>query len=69
MPYRRFLVANLGGGIVWVTLAVTAGYLLGPQLHHLLTIAVLAGNAVRWGLLLVAGRFVTFRVVRWLHSS
>ncbi len=69
MPYRRFLVANLGGGIVWVTLAVTAGYLLGPQLHDLLAIAVLAGSTIRWGLLLVAGGFVAFRVIRWLRAS
>jgi membrane-associated protein len=69
MPYRRFLLANLGGGIVWVTLAVVAGYLFGPHLHRLLTIAVLAGSAIRWVLLLGVAGFATFRVVRWYRSS
>ena len=69
MPYRRFVLANLAGGIVWVTLAVTGGYLLAPELHRLLTIAVLARSAARWGLVAVAGAFVIYRLVRWLRSS
>lgn len=69
MPYRRFLLANLAGAVVWVSLAVSVGYALGPQLHDLLTIAVLAGSVMRWGLLLVAGGFVAFRVIRWLRAS
>lgn len=69
MPYRPFLLANLAGGVLWVTLAVSAGHALGPQLHDLLAIALLAGSAVRWGLILVAAGFVAFRVVRWLRAS
>ncbi len=31
MPYRRFLVFNAAGGIVWGAVVVTAGYLAGAS--------------------------------------
>jgi membrane protein DedA with SNARE-associated domain len=35
MPWRRFLVFNAAGGIVWSTLYGTGAYLLGTQIHNL----------------------------------
>lgn len=34
MPWRRFVVANAAGGLVWVSIVVTVGLLLGSNLDH-----------------------------------
>jgi undecaprenyl-diphosphatase len=43
MPYGRFAVYNLGGGILWVTLFVLAGYFFGnlPQVESRLSLVIL----------------------------
>lgn len=49
MPWPRFLLANAAGAAVWTGLVVTAGLLIGGNLHRahaLLTWAGLAGLAV-----------------------
>ena len=35
MPYRRFLVANIAGGIFWAAVSAGAGYLAGTQWRKL----------------------------------
>jgi membrane protein DedA with SNARE-associated domain len=39
MPWRAFLIANAGGGIIWVAVFGIGGYFFGKlllQLHHAL---------------------------------
>jgi membrane-associated protein len=45
MPYKRFLTFNVGGGVVWVTAFIFAGYAFGnipavKQQFHLVIIAI-----------------------------
>ncbi len=45
MPFMRFLGWNVLGAIIWCTLVVTVGYLLGDELYR---VAGLAHAARRW---------------------
>ncbi|HVN28248.1 MAG TPA: DedA family protein [Candidatus Binataceae bacterium] len=45
MPFFRFLGWNLLGAIVWCTLVVTIGYLVGDELYR---VAEMAHHAQRW---------------------
>lgn len=60
MPWRRFLVSNAAGGIVWATAYGTAAFLLGGEVDRLSRpLAVgfgLAGAAVMVAALLVLRR-------------
>jgi len=42
MPYRRFVVANVAGAVLWGTAMVAAGYLAGSSWQH---VAHLVSNA------------------------
>jgi undecaprenyl-diphosphatase len=55
MPYRRFVVFNVTGGILWGTAFVVLGYLAGVSWH---TVASTAGTAG-----LVAGAVVVVAIV------
>jgi membrane protein DedA with SNARE-associated domain len=49
MPWRRFLVFNAAGGIIWSTFWGTAAYVAGTQVERAsrpLSIAFVAGGAV-----------------------
>jgi membrane-associated protein len=49
MPYRRFLAANVAGGVTWATAAVMLGYLSGgptPWSHGVLVAWSVLGTAV-----------------------
>jgi membrane protein DedA with SNARE-associated domain len=46
MPWRRFLVFNAAGGIVWSTLYGTGAYLLGTQIHNLTRTAAIVFGAL-----------------------
>lgn len=46
MPYRRFLVWNAAGGIVWASLMGTLGYLFGTQLPLIERIVQRSGLAL-----------------------
>lgn len=48
MPFLRFLAWNVLGAVIWCTLVVTVGYLLGDELYRAL---MLAHSATRWILL------------------
>jgi membrane-associated protein len=43
MPYGRFILYNVGGGIIWVTSFVLAGYFFGnlPQVESRLSQVIL----------------------------
>jgi membrane protein DedA with SNARE-associated domain len=44
MPWRRFLVFNAAGGIVWATVFGTGAYVLGTQIHTLTRDAAIVGG-------------------------
>lgn len=50
MPFLRFLAWNVLGAIVWCTLVVTVGYLVGDGLYR---VAMLVHSATRWALLAI----------------
>jgi membrane protein DedA with SNARE-associated domain len=43
MPWRRFLVFNAAGGILWAILYGTGAYVLGTQIHNLSRNAAIVG--------------------------
>ncbi len=45
MPFARFLGWNVLGAIVWCSVVVTIGYLVGDELYH---VAEMAHSASRW---------------------
>jgi membrane protein DedA with SNARE-associated domain len=59
MDWRRFLVANVAGGVAWATIIGLAGYNLGKQARHLLGTAGIIILVVAAGLLVA-----TFIAVR-----
>jgi membrane protein DedA with SNARE-associated domain len=50
MPFLRFLAWNVLGALLWCTLVVTVGYLVGDELYR---VAMLAHSATRWALLAI----------------
>jgi membrane protein DedA with SNARE-associated domain len=46
MPWRRFLVFNAAGGIIWSTLYGTGAYVLGTQIHNLTRTAAIVFGAL-----------------------
>jgi membrane protein DedA with SNARE-associated domain len=49
MPWRRFLIFNVSGGIVWATICGTAGFYFGKSVAHLVSTAgilFLVGGAI-----------------------
>jgi phosphatidylglycerol lysyltransferase len=59
MPWTHFVLANLGGALLWVTAVVTAGMLVGGNLDHIVSLISRAGYiglglAVALGIALVA---------------
>jgi membrane protein DedA with SNARE-associated domain len=58
-PWSRFLLFNIAGGIIWVTLYGTAAHLFGLHVHQLLgSVSVIA---VALTAVLIAGGLVLFR--------
>ncbi len=68
MPFTRFLAWNVLGAIVWCTLVVTVGYLLGDELYKAV---MLAHAATRWIVLaaVLAGVVLYFFWWRERHRS
>lgn len=57
MPYRRFLIANAAGGLLWGPALVAAGYLAGGSYRHLGAPVSLAGLVLLGTIaVVVAGR-------------
>jgi undecaprenyl-diphosphatase len=70
MPYRRFLAANVAGGLTWVALVTALGYLAGgaiPTAQAILGRLSLAGTAVL--ILLVALAVIETRRHRTRHAT
>jgi membrane protein DedA with SNARE-associated domain len=62
MPYRRFLVANVAGAVVWASATTTVVVLLGAAAEKLL-------REVAWGgVALVAAVVVTALGVFWIRA-
>jgi membrane protein DedA with SNARE-associated domain len=55
MPFWRFVAWNLFGAVVWCSLVVTVGYLLGDELDWLIYIFHRAGHWIALGLLGMIG--------------
>jgi len=54
MPFLRFLGWNFLGAVVWCTLVVTIGYLVGDELYHAISAAHAAGRWIAAVVLAVA---------------
>jgi membrane protein DedA with SNARE-associated domain len=59
MHWRRFLVFNAAGGIVWSTLYGTGAYLLGTQIHNLTRTAAIIFGAL--AVIAIVAGFVVLR--------
>jgi membrane-associated protein len=60
MPYRKFLVWNAVGGVVWGTVFVVLGYVAGASYHR---VEKLVGRGIAVALaVLVVGALVFWRV-------
>jgi|SRR5271166_5096853 len=57
MPFLRFLGWNLLGAIVWCSLVVTIGYLVGDELYR---VAEMAHHAQRWIAMAALFLFILF---------
>jgi membrane protein DedA with SNARE-associated domain len=68
MPFLRFLGWNILGAIVWCTMVVTVGYLVGDELYR---VAMLAHSATRWAVLalILAGLVLYLLWWRERHQS
>lgn len=65
MPYRRFLVSNVAGGVTWGILVGAAGYLAGTSWHAVERYVAGGGTALVVGVaLLVLASGVIRRVLR-----
>lgn len=60
MPYRKFLVANAAGGILWASVVTTVGYVFGVVAGHWLSRISYVTLAVT----LVVGTLITWYVRR-----
>jgi membrane protein DedA with SNARE-associated domain len=54
MPFLRFFGWNVLGALVWCTLVITVGYLVGDELYEVATVAHSAGRWIGLGVLLLA---------------
>jgi membrane protein DedA with SNARE-associated domain len=66
MPFLRFLGWNVMGAIVWCSLVVTVGYLVGDELARA---AQVAHSASRWIALAVAVAIVLGYFIWWREKS
>jgi membrane protein DedA with SNARE-associated domain len=56
MPYRKFLIANAAGGIFWVSVVTTVGYVFGVVAGHWLSrisyvalaVTLVGGTLITW---------------------
>ena len=55
MPFLRFLGWNLLGAVVWCSLVITVGYLLGDELERVAQVAHRVGNWLAFGAVLLLG--------------
>lgn len=60
MPYRKFLVANAAGGLLWASTVTTVGYVFGVVAGHWLSRISYFGLAIT----LVGGTLITWYVRR-----
>ena len=58
MPWRRFVVFNAAGGILWATVYGSGAYWLGKQIEHLARPVGLALGAVALTLIVIGVRFL-----------
>jgi membrane protein DedA with SNARE-associated domain len=65
MPWRHFVLANMGGAVVWVGTVVTVGMLLGGNLDHIIQLISRAGY-IGLGLVVLLG--IAFVVVHHLRK-
>ncbi len=65
MPFFQFLGWNVLGAIVWCSLIVTIGYLVGDELYR---VARLAHLASRWTEVIVAAVVVALFVSWWMEK-
>lgn len=64
MPYRQFLLCNLGGATVWAVLMVTLAFFVG----RLIPLAQLVGWVTQFGVLALVGVVGAIAFTLWLES-
>ncbi|MEA5421127.1 DedA family protein [Spirulina sp. CCNP1310] len=64
MPYRQFLLCNLGGATVWAVLMVTLAFFVG----RLIPLAQLVGWVAQFGVLALVGVVGAIALTIWLES-
>jgi membrane protein DedA with SNARE-associated domain len=62
MPWRRFLLADIAGAVVWVGLWTTLAYELGAELH----IATFLAEHLSWAICLAVGGLLLGGLTVWL---
>jgi len=62
MSWRRFLVANVVGAVLWVALWVTLAYELGAQLH----VFTFLSEHLAWAICLALGGLLVSGLTLWL---
>jgi membrane protein DedA with SNARE-associated domain len=60
MPFWRFLGWNMLGALIWCSLVITVGYLVGDELEWVLTEAHNAGHWIALGLLVAFAGILLF---------
>jgi membrane-associated protein len=68
MPYRRFLVFNAAGGLIWATGFTMLGYLAGASYHQVEQVAGRASEVLLAVLVIAVLAFVIVRRHREHHT-
>jgi membrane protein DedA with SNARE-associated domain len=63
MRLWRFVLLDFGGGLIWATAYVAAGYLLGPQLAAALELLQRVGGSVVSGAFLLLAAYLAWKLI------